>query len=294
MDDGAHNSEAKPAASPAPVAAKRRWFRFSLRTLVLFVLLVGSGMLLWHNRASWVLKGIFDGYTGSLKSAAFSPDNQVVAVAGGELRVWDTATGQQLAELDGQPEEGMYHYVPMFSTDGRWLAAVAEDHPHIDKWALLWRTSDWTLVCKARGWEFDCRSRKFELQQFNISVHDGLVNVSLDPLPDGFNVSWLGLPPETHHGMEFKTSHTGCGVLYDRITGAVAFLPGHNKAFDVACAFSWDGEQIVTMDTYDTPFLWRRRRPEYWWGVAWLPEFWLTAVFAGAFVWSVWRDRKSL
>jgi hypothetical protein len=35
-----------------------------------------------------------------------------------------------------------------------------------------------------------------------------------------------------------------------------------------------------------------RRRPEYWWGVAWLAEFWLTALFAGALGWSVWRDRK--
>ncbi|MGD0093164.1 MAG: WD40 repeat domain-containing protein [Planctomycetota bacterium] len=37
-----------------------------------------------------------------------------------------------------------------------------------------------------------------------------------------------------------------------------------------------------------------RRRPEYWWGVAWLPEFWLTAVLALAFAWSVWQDRKTL
>ena len=35
-----------------------------------------------------------------------------------------------------------------------------------------------------------------------------------------------------------------------------------------------------------------RRRPEYWWGLAWLPEFWLTALFAAALLWSVWRDRK--
>jgi len=32
----------------------------------------------------------------------------------------------------------------------------------------------------------------------------------------------------------------------------------------------------------------------WWWGVFWLWEFWLTAVFAGVFVWSVWRDRRTL
>ena len=31
-----------------------------------------------------------------------------------------------------------------------------------------------------------------------------------------------------------------------------------------------------------------------WWGVFYLWEFWLTAAFAGLFVWSVWRDRRSL
>ncbi len=40
--------------------------------------------------------------------------------------------------------------------------------------------------------------------------------------------------------------------------------------------------------------IWERRRPEWWWGVFYLPEMWLTAVFAGMFVWSVVRDRRSL
>jgi len=37
-----------------------------------------------------------------------------------------------------------------------------------------------------------------------------------------------------------------------------------------------------------------RRRPEYWWGVAWLPEFWLTLLFAAALAFSLWRDRRVL
>lgn len=39
---------------------------------------------------------------------------------------------------------------------------------------------------------------------------------------------------------------------------------------------------------------WQRRRPEWWWGVAWLPEFWLTAVFGIALIWSLRRDWKTL
>jgi len=32
------------------------------------------------------------------------------------------------------------------------------------------------------------------------------------------------------------------------------------------------------------------RRPEYWYGVAWLPEFWLTVALGVGLVWSICRD----
>ncbi len=37
---------------------------------------------------------------------------------------------------------------------------------------------------------------------------------------------------------------------------------------------------------------WHRRRPEFWYGFAWLPEFWLTVILAGALLWSVTRPLK--
>jgi len=35
---------------------------------------------------------------------------------------------------------------------------------------------------------------------------------------------------------------------------------------------------------------WHKRRPEPWWGVAWLPPFWLTLLVVVAVPWSLWRD----
>jgi len=35
-----------------------------------------------------------------------------------------------------------------------------------------------------------------------------------------------------------------------------------------------------------------RFRPEPWWGIAWLPEFWLTVIVAGAFLWILYCDWK--
>lgn len=54
------------------------------------------------------------------------------------------------------------------------------------------------------------------------------------------------------------------------------------------------GDRIFCATQYDNNVhTWHRRRPEYWWGIAWLPEFWLMVLFAVALVWSVWRDRKT-
>jgi len=39
---------------------------------------------------------------------------------------------------------------------------------------------------------------------------------------------------------------------------------------------------------------WHRRRPEWWWGIAWLPEFWLTLMFGVGLVVSVVKDWKGL
>lgn len=81
--------------------------------------------------------------------------------------------------------------------------------------------------------------------------------------------------------------------------------PNGHKMF--GAIFSPDGSRIMTESVVYAPDylttnrllerevrIYRRRRPEWWWGVFYLWEFWLTAAFAGLFVWSVWRDRKAL
>jgi len=55
--------------------------------------------------------------------------------------------------------------------------------------------------------------------------------------------------------------------------------------------FSPEGRSVL-LPIVQGAQVWRRGRPEPWWGVFWLWEFWLTAAFAGLFVWSVVRDRR--
>ena len=64
---------------------------------------------------------------------------------------------------------------------------------------------------------------------------------------------------------------------------------------EIACAaFAASGRRFATGGEDKTVRIYRRRRPEWWWGVFWLWEFWLTVAFAGLFVWSVVRDRRAL
>ena len=67
---------------------------------------------------------------------------------------------------------------------------------------------------------------------------------------------------------------------------------GFDRLPDVV--FTPDGEGIVAVSSSGKVYHLRRRRPEWWWGIFWLWEFWLTVVFAGLFVWSVVRDRRAL
>jgi WD40 repeat protein len=72
----------------------------------------------------------------------------------------------------------------------------------------------------------------------------------------------------------------------------VSILRGHSASVEKA-VFSPDGNRIVTASSDRTARIWKRRRPEWWWGVFWLKEFWFTVAFAGLFVWSILRDRKT-
>lgn len=69
-------------------------------------------------------------------------------------------------------------------------------------------------------------------------------------------------------------------------------LRGHERGI-VEARLSRNGDRAMSWDE-SCASVWSRRRPEYWWGIAWLPEFWLTVLFAGALGWSVWRDRKQV
>src|SRR5436853_405094 len=77
-----------------------RWlprFRFSLRTLLLAVLLIGSGTTLWWNWEPWVLERRI---ASRHAQVSFSPDGKFLLGTGHGLimDVWNVETGEQLVK----------------------------------------------------------------------------------------------------------------------------------------------------------------------------------------------------
>ena len=82
--------------------------------------------------------------------------------------------------------------------------------------------------------------------------------------------------------------------MWDTKTGQeLHVLRGHESIVNSA-AFSPDGYRIVTASADYMARVWRRVRPEWWYGVFWLPQFWFAALFAVGFAWSLLRDYKKL
>jgi WD40 repeat protein len=69
---------------------------------------------------------------------------------------------------------------------------------------------------------------------------------------------------------------------------AIKFFPDNgNKVLVILASTGWE-----CWEKSKHVHLLSRCRPEYWWGVAWLPEFWATLLFGVGLGWSVWRDKR--
>ncbi|MHC4249648.1 MAG: hypothetical protein ACYS9X_11025, partial [Planctomycetota bacterium] len=91
----------------------------------------------------------------------------------------------------------------------------------------------------------------------------------------------------------------GAVAVWDASTGRLlAWLaPNDLRAFAVAAAVDPDGDRLLFARKASGGWevcIWRRRRPEWWWGVLCLPHLWLIVALAAAVVWSGWRDLRRL
>src|SRR5260370_7588398 len=124
-------------------SARRRWFpRFSLLTLLVAVMLVGSGMMLWWHWEPWVLEHVLRGHSDKVISATFSPDGRQIATVSWDAtaRIWDATTGKCLCELKWRP------YSAIFSPDSHRVVT-----PTLNKIAPIWNTETRKLLLALKG-----------------------------------------------------------------------------------------------------------------------------------------------
>ena len=278
----------------------RPWVpRFSLRMLLFGVMLIGSGYGLWLYWEPWTpdfqhgaLIAAPDGWLtrapdgrrlsriggqvqiqdsagrrlldlppqGHLMTAFFSPDGRFIISTpmSGPVRIWDSASGKQVMKLDLALCGTLY---ASYSPDGRTIMAYGGTG------VILWDSTFGRELFQIYDTAVACV--RFSPDCNRLAV--------LSPDSSNLALKLWDLKTETK-AVSIKLKDQLDSVAFS--TDGLSILMGNRKVRN-----EWDSASVFTSAL-------RRRHPEQWWGVAWLPEFWLTVVFAGALVWSGWRDRK--
>ena len=233
--------------------------------------------------------------------AVYSPDGEYIATGWPSLAVWDAETGKCLRILR---EDISSERRVSFSSDGRRLLSV---HASEEDACFVWDIATGRQVAALGrgsgqwGHTFLPRPGLMLAWQGDFSVgsswrvcvvreSDGSIVLNLTdcrsspervyPSPDGRRIA---APLDEYDGLGLWSLETGECLA--------ELLPRDELVTGVS--FSADGRSLAVGSDYRA-LLYRRRRPEWWWGVFWLWEFWLTAALATAFVWSLVADRRRL
>jgi len=214
--------------------------RYSLRTLVVFLLLATSGVGLWWRWEAWYVRRRLPSGLG-VSSAEFSADGRRITI---ERHTNDMLSGRHSFRSVSDAETG--------------ACVVSEEIDFADSRQASGLPAN-TMSTSPDG----ARSVAFEILEV---TENGLLAFRDDP----------------------------CVEVRDVATGTVLATLVRGDPAVVSAVFSPDGESILTASLTGDIRIWVRRRPEWWWGVFWLWEFWLTVAFACLFIWSVYRDRRAL
>ena len=214
-----------PSAIATPAAPQLRRSAFSLRTLLLFVLLCGSSATLWWHWSPWVLEHTLVGHSKTVTDAQFSPDGQRVITKSNDrsARVWDIETGRQIAEFNAAKTNGEWHPSP----DARRIVTIdlKPSEARLHKF-----TEDIEVI--AQLWDAETGKQIAQLNDvvFGVFSRDGR--------------------------LLFTTSFERRSLIWDAQTGRqVSELTGlHEKILNAT--FSPDGKRLVSVSKDKTARLW--------------------------------------
>jgi WD40 repeat protein/serine/threonine protein kinase len=211
----------------------------------------------------------------------FSLDGRWLAAPGGEkdIKVWDAATGQELAALPGHDKRVLRL---AFSPDGRRLASTSED------WKVkVWDTTTWRPVLtfaghtqRVHGVAFSPDSRLLASagQDDKVYVWDAATGAVLHTLPGKFintRPVHVAFSPDGQWLASGSVDNTV--KVWDMRTGEVIYsLPGHTEPI-YSVAFSADGRLLASAGWDSRVKVWNLRTGR--------EAFTVQAVFIG----SPWR-----
>jgi len=233
------------------------------------------------------------GHEDRLNSSTFSLDGAKVMTGSGDgaARIWDAETGACLAMLGA--DAGEVH-AGGFSADGRLVSTIHEDSS-----VRVWHVSRAACVAVMRGHVPVVKTARFspDGRRLVTASLDGTARIWNVPSGDCMMVlrGHAGSVADAAFSRDGRRIVTGgfdrTARVWDAATGRCLGVMHHG--FEVSdVGFAPGDEHLVTLA--DALRRWRVVRPPEWWGVLWLPHFWLIAALSLVLAWSVRRDMVQL
>jgi WD40 repeat protein len=236
------------------------------------------------------------------------------------IHIWDLSTRKKIATLGSEPHCNL----PTLSRDGALL--FTDDSVASEHFVRVWNLQTRTIIASLPH-EFPVRSRECSADSRRLVTSEA-GHVHVWDLPSGrllksmpLDLETIELSPDGQRLATIERSSSAhvarmrdaatLNVLYELNTSVPGVVPGISFSADSqrfvlnpeghVCdaadgAVLWKSERpayfLSNDDLMVSSFgVWHRRRPEWRWGVARLPEFWLALVSGLALMWSLWRDR---
>jgi WD40 repeat protein len=221
----------------------------------------------WDSRTGRETLTLQDRHSGGVSSVAFNPDGSRLASGSADktVKVWDTATGQEVLDLKGH-HGGVWSVT--FSPDGSRLASAHEDGT-----VSIWDTATGQKVRDLKGHTEGATTGAFSPDgtRFASGSYDGLVKV-WDAMSGeevytlkGHQSSVWSVAFSPRDGSRLASAHfDGTVSIWDTATGMeVLALKGHTDQVR-GLAFSRDGSRLASASLDGTVRVWDAR--------PWAPE----------------------